>query len=72
LKQGSNNTYAFGVLTGKHFSFMMEFKPGDYVSTPNGNGYVNDVIEDKVLVDLIDGDQLRELFDKDQIFLLAE
>lgn len=51
---------------------MMEFKPGDYVSTPNGNGYVNDVIEDKVLVDLIDGDQLRELFDKDQIFLLAE
>lgn len=50
----------------------MEFQPGDLVSTPNGNGYVNEVIDNEVVVDLIDGDNHREIFDKEQIILLAE
>ncbi|WDF54830.1 hypothetical protein [Mucilaginibacter sp. KACC 22063] len=50
----------------------MEYQPGDLVSTPNGNGYVNEVIENQVIVDLIDGDDRREVFDITQIALLEE
>lgn len=50
----------------------MEYQPGDFVSTPNGNGYVNEVIENQVIVDLIDGDDRREVFDITQIALLEE
>ncbi|MCJ8211663.1 hypothetical protein MUY27_18235 [Mucilaginibacter sp. RS28] len=50
----------------------MEFKPGDYVATPNGNGYVAEIIEGQVLVDLTDGDHLRELFYPDQLMLMGE
>lgn len=50
----------------------MEYKPGDYVATPKGNGYVAEIIEGKVLVDLTDGEHQRELFSPDQLMLLAE
>ncbi|UEG52742.1 hypothetical protein LLH06_17495 [Mucilaginibacter daejeonensis] len=50
----------------------MEFKIGDAVSTPNGNGYINDIIGDQVIVDLTDGDDRREMFSKTEITLLAE
>ena len=50
----------------------MEFQIGDAVTTPNGNGYINDIIEDQVIVDLIDGDDRREVFGKDDITLLPE
>jgi hypothetical protein len=50
----------------------MEFQPGDFVATPNGNGYINEVIDDEVLVDLIDGDHKRELFNVSQIYLIPE
>jgi len=50
----------------------MEFKQGDFVSTPRGNGYINDIIENEVIVDLIDGDDHREMFDVSQIALLEE
>jgi hypothetical protein len=50
----------------------MEFRIGDLVSTPNGNGYINDIIENEVIVDMIDGDDHREMFDVSQIALLEE
>jgi hypothetical protein len=50
----------------------MEFKIGDLVSTPRGNGYINDIIDNEVIVDLIDGDDHREMFDISQIGLLEE
>lgn len=50
----------------------MEFKPGDFVSTPNGNGYVAEVLDDQLIVDLVDGDHHREMFNTDQVSLLPE
>jgi hypothetical protein len=50
----------------------MEFKIGDAVATPNGNGYINDIIGDQVIVDLTDGDDRREMFGKDDIAPLPE
>jgi hypothetical protein len=50
----------------------MEFKIGDSVSTPNGNGYINDIIEDQVIVNLVDGDEHREMFSVDDITYLPE
>lgn len=50
----------------------MEFQTGDLVSTPNGNGYINDIIGNQVIVDLIDGDDHREMFEISQIALLEE
>ena len=50
----------------------MEFQPGDLVLTPKGNGYVNEVIDNEVVVDLIDDDNIREIFEKEQVILLAE
>jgi hypothetical protein len=51
---------------------IMEFKIGDAVATPNGNGYINEIIGDQVIVDLIDGDDHREMFSKDVIAPLPE
>ncbi|MFD1256235.1 hypothetical protein ACFQ3S_05460 [Mucilaginibacter terrae] len=45
----------------------MEFQIGDAVATPRGNGYINDIIGDQVVVDLIDGDDHREIFSKEDI-----
>jgi len=42
------------------------------VSTPNGDGYVNEVIGDEIVVDLIDGDDKREVFEANQINLLVD
>jgi len=50
----------------------MEFKIGDAVATPRGHGYINDIIDDEIIVDLIDGDDKREVFSKDEVELLAE
>jgi hypothetical protein len=50
----------------------MEFQIGDAVATPRGNGYINDIIGDQVVVDLIDGDDHREMFSKDDIAPLTE
>ena len=50
----------------------MDFKPGDFVSTPKGNGYVNEVIDNEVIVDLIDGDDKREVFESEEVVLMAE
>ena len=50
----------------------MELKPGDMVSTPNGDGYVNEVIGDDIVVDLIDGDDRREVFEIGQVSLLPD
>ncbi|MVN90031.1 hypothetical protein [Mucilaginibacter aquatilis] len=50
----------------------MEFQIGDAVSTPRGNGYINDIIDNEIIVDLIDGDDQREVFEKEQVSLLAE
>ena len=50
----------------------MEFQPGDLVATPNGNGYVNEVIGDDIVVDLIDGDDRREVFLISQLTLLEK
>ncbi|MBS7564035.1 hypothetical protein KHS38_06420 [Mucilaginibacter sp. Bleaf8] len=48
----------------------MEFQIGDQVITPKGNGYINDIIGDQVIVDLVDGEHQREMFSKDVITLL--
>lgn len=56
----------------KNYTAIMEFKIGDLVYTPNGNGYINDIIDNEVIVDLIDGDDRREMFDVSQIALLQE
>ncbi|MDT3402744.1 hypothetical protein [Mucilaginibacter terrae] len=50
----------------------MEFQIGDAVTTPKGNGYINDIIDNELIVDLIDGDDVREVFEKEQVTLLAE
>lgn len=50
----------------------MEFQIGDAVSTPRGNGYINDIIDDQVIVDLVDGDDHREMFSKEDITYLPE
>jgi hypothetical protein len=50
----------------------MEFQIGDAVSTPRGNGYINDIIDDQLIVDLTDGDDKREVFSKEEVTLLAE
>jgi uncharacterized protein YkvS len=50
----------------------MEFKPGDYVITPLGDGYVNEVIDNQVIVDLTDGDDRRHVFEKEQVELLPD
>ncbi|WP_158827081.1 hypothetical protein [Mucilaginibacter lacusdianchii] len=50
----------------------MEFQIGDLVATPNGNGYINDIIEDDLIIDLVDGDQKRETFHKEAVTLLTE
>jgi len=50
----------------------MELKPGDYVTTPLGNGYVNEVIDNEVIVDLTDGDDKRHVFEKEQVELLPD
>ena len=50
----------------------MEFKIGDSVSTPKGNGYINDIIDDQVIVDLIDGDDHRLMFNVADISYLPE
>ena len=50
----------------------MELKPGDYVHTPLGDGYVNEVIDNEVIVDLTEGDDRRHVFEKDQVQLLPD
>ena len=50
----------------------MEFQPGDFVETPKGKGYVNEIIGDEIVVDLIDGDDKREVFEANQINLLVD
>jgi hypothetical protein len=50
----------------------MEYQIGDAVTTPGGNGYINDIIGDQVIVDLIDGDDHREMFSKQDISPLPE
>lgn len=50
----------------------MEFQIGDAVTTPRGNGYINDIIDDELIIDLIDGDDKREIFSKEEVQLLAE
>jgi hypothetical protein len=50
----------------------MNFQIGDLVATPNGNGYINDIIGDDTTVDLIDGDRQRETFHSSAISLLPE
>jgi len=50
----------------------MELQPGDYVSTPLGDGYVNEVIDNEVIVDLTEGDDRRHVFEKDQVVLLPD
>jgi hypothetical protein len=50
----------------------MEYQIGDAVTTPRGNGYINDIIGDQVIVDLIDGDDHREMFSKEDIAPLPE
>ncbi|WP_345950750.1 MULTISPECIES: hypothetical protein [unclassified Mucilaginibacter] len=50
----------------------MEFQPGDAVNTPKGHGYINEVIDDEIFVDLTDGDHKREIFSKEEISLLPE
>ncbi|MGN6177786.1 MAG: hypothetical protein ACTHNW_01310 [Mucilaginibacter sp.] len=50
----------------------MELQPGDYVSTPLGDGYVNEVIDNEVIVDLTEGDDQRHVFEKEQVILLPD
>lgn len=50
----------------------MELQPGDYVNTPLGDGYVNEVIDNEVIVDLTEGDDRRHVFEKDQVVLLPD
>lgn len=50
----------------------MEFKAGDLVLTPHGNGYINEIIGDQVVVDLVDGDHQRQMFNSNEISLSAE
>jgi hypothetical protein len=50
----------------------MEFQIGDAVSTPRGNGYINDIIGNQIIVDLIDGDDHREVFGEEDIAPLPE
>ncbi len=50
----------------------MELQIGDAVATPKGNGYINDIIEDEIIVDLIDGDHQREVFERIDVTLIPE
>ncbi len=50
----------------------MKLQIGDAVSTPKGNGYINDIIEDEIIVDLIDGDHQREVFERNDVTLIPE
>jgi hypothetical protein len=50
----------------------MEFQIGDAVSTPKGNGYINDIIDEEIIVDLIDGDHQREVFERTDVTLIPE
>jgi len=50
----------------------MELQPGDYVNTPLGDGYVSEVIDNEVIVDLTEGDDHRHVFEKDQVVLLPD
>ena len=51
---------------------LMELQPGDYVNTPLGDGYVNEVIDNEVIVDLTEGDDSRHVFEKEQLVLLPD
>lgn len=55
-----------------HPKRAMELQPGDYVNTPLGDGYVNEVIDNEVIVDLTDGDDRRHVFEKEQVVLLPD
>lgn len=50
----------------------MEYQIGDAVATPNGNGYINEILGDQIVVDLIDGDDHREMFSVGDISFLPE
>jgi len=65
------------ILNQKHFPlpdglYHMEFKPGDMASTAKGDGYVNEVIGEEIIINLIDGDDRREVFEVEQVSLLPD